>query len=81
MKTKAFLREKVRWPGIDKQAESLIKSCHACQPTAQPSVKCEPLKVSEIPKSPYEVIALDLQGPYQELEDIFNVWITYDGCY
>ena len=34
VKTKALLREKVWWPGIDRQIESLIKSCHACQVTA-----------------------------------------------
>ena len=64
VKTKALLIEKVWWPGIDRQVESLIKSCHACQVTAQPTVKCEPSKMSEIPNSPWEVIALDLQGPY-----------------
>ena len=46
VKTKALLREKVWWPGIDRQIESLIKSCHACQVTAQPTVKCEPFHVS-----------------------------------
>ena len=42
----------------------MIKSCYACQVTAQPTVKYEPLKMSGIPKSPSEVIAPDLQGPY-----------------
>ena len=60
VKTMALLKEKVWWPGIDRQIESLIKFCHACQVTFQPTVTCEPLKMSEIPKSPWEVIALDL---------------------
>ena len=64
VKTKALLEEKVWWPGIDRQVESLIKSCHACQVPAQPTVKCEPSKMSEIPEFPWEVIAIDLQGPY-----------------
>ena len=80
VKTKALLREKVWWPGIDRQIKSLIKSCHACQVTAQPTVKCEPLKMSEIPKSPWEVIALDLQGPYPT-GDYLLVVIDYCSRY
>ena len=80
VKTKALLREKVWWPGMDRQIESLIKSCHACQVTAQPTVKCEPLKMSEIPKSPWEVIALDLQGLYPT-GDYLLVVIDYRSRY
>ena len=80
VKTKALLREKVWWPGIGRQIESLIKSCHACQVTAQPTVKYEPLKMSEIPKSPWEVIALDLQGPYPTGDHLLVV-IDYRSRY
>ena len=64
VKTKTLLREKMWWPGIDRQVKSLIKSCHACQVTAQTTAECEPLKISEIPKTSWKVIALYLQGPH-----------------
>ena len=80
MKTKALLREKVWWPRINRQVKSLNKSCHGCQVTAQPTTKCGPLKLSEIPKSPWEVIALDLQGPYPTGEYLLAV-IDYRSRY
>ena len=80
MKTKAFLREKVWWPRIDRQVESLIKSCHVCQVTAQPTVKCEPLKMSEIPKPPWEVIDPDLQGSYPTSDYLLTV-VDYRSRY
>ena len=78
MKTKALLREKVWWSGIDRQVESLIKSCHAYQVTAQPTVKCEPLCLKF--QSPWKVIALDLQGPYPT-GDYLLVVIDYRSRY
>ena len=80
VKTKALLREKVWWPGIDIQVESLIKCCRTWQVTSQPTVKCEPLKMSEIPRSPWEVISLDLQGPYPT-GDYLLVVIDYRSRY
>ena len=50
-KTNAFLREKVWWLSINRDVEQLIKSCHACQITTASKYKCQPLKMSEIPKS------------------------------
>ena len=29
--TKARLREKVWWPGMDKQVEEVVRACHPCQ--------------------------------------------------
>ena len=49
-KTKARLREKVWWPGLSAETENYIKS-YACQVTTPSTVQCEPLKMSEIPKT------------------------------
>lgn len=43
--------------------ENLVKTCHSCQVTAQPQIKYEPLRKSEISKNPWEVLAIDLKGP------------------
>ena len=63
-KTIALLREKVWWPGLSKQTEKVIKECHACQVVTPQQVKCEPLLMTEIPKRPWETLAIDLKGPF-----------------
>ena len=35
VKTKAKLRESVWWPGIDRDAERIVRKCHACKPTVK----------------------------------------------
>ena len=49
-KTKAWLREKVWWPGLSADTEYYIKSCYACQVTTPSTVKCEPQKWVRFPK-------------------------------
>ena len=63
-KTIARLREKVWWLGISADTESFIKSCIACQSVTQPKVKYEPLNTSEIPKSSWHTLAIDIKGPF-----------------
>ena len=50
-KTQTQLREKVWWPGLSTDSENFIKSCYACQVATPLTVQCEPLKMSEIPKT------------------------------
>ncbi|VDI49213.1 Hypothetical predicted protein [Mytilus galloprovincialis] len=47
-KTKAFIRSKVWFPGINDRVDSLIKDCIACQALTR-SKLMEPLKMSEMP--------------------------------
>ena len=63
-KTKAMLREKVWWPSINIDVENKIRHCHACQVTKPQDLKCQPLKMSEIPKTSWHTVAMDIQGPY-----------------
>ena len=63
-KTKALLREKVWWPRMGKDTEELISKCLACQANTPSQIKCEPLKMSEIPKRPWEILAIDIKGPF-----------------
>ena len=53
--------------------ENLVKTYHSCQVTAQPQIKYEPLKMSEIPKKPWEVLAIDLKGPFPTREHLVVV--------
>ena len=62
IKTKQLLREKIWFPCIDKQAETLVKHCLPCQ-SANPENKLEPLKMSPLPSGPWRHVAADFYGP------------------
>ena len=63
-KTKARLREKVWWPGLSADAKNYIKSCYACRLTTPSTVRCEALKMSEIPKTSWHTLTLDIKHPF-----------------
>lgn len=62
VKTKALLREKVWYPGIDQQVETLIRTCLACQVNT-PVTQTEPLKMTELPAAPWHSVSADFYGP------------------
>ncbi|XP_046863350.1 uncharacterized protein K02A2.6-like [Xenia sp. Carnegie-2017] len=57
-KMKALLREKVRFPRIDELVNGKVKSCLPCQITT-PVREKEPLKMSELPRSPWKELSMD----------------------
>ena len=61
-KTKALLREKVWFPGIDELAQKTLQSCIACQAVGRPAAP-EPLHLQDMPKGPWEKIHIDFYGP------------------
>ncbi len=63
VKTKQLLREKVWFPGIDKQAEQLISACIPCQASTTYS-KHQPLQMSELPEGPWQNISVDFCGQF-----------------
>ena len=72
VKTKQRLREKVWWPGIDKEAERICRSCHACQVVGQAS-QPEPMKRALLPNGPWQQVAIDLMGPFPSGESVLVV--------
>ena len=65
VKTKRLIREKVWFPGIDKQVEEQINNCLACQAsTHDTKSKMEPLKMSELPEGPWQKVDIDFCGPF-----------------
>ena len=79
-KTKPLLRQKLWWPGINKHVEQLISIFHSCQASNNARTKYEPLKMSEIPKSPWQTIAIDLKGPFSTGEHVLVI-IDYRSRY
>ena len=62
VKTKALIRSRVWYPGIDAQVEGLVRQCTFCQAIA-PAQAYQPLKPSEMPKGPWQLVAGDYLGP------------------
>jgi hypothetical protein len=62
VKTKAYIRSRVWFPGIDALVEKRIQRCHQCQTTNQ-KTSFEPLCPSPMPKSAWHDVAGDFYGP------------------
>ena len=65
-KTKALLRTKVWWPGIDKDTENLISSCNSKDSSP------EPLKPT-LMQNPWEKVHINLCGPIPIGESILGI--------
>ena len=82
IKTKGILIEKIWWPGIDQDVEYLIKRCHSCQvtSTSQANNMSVPITPTEIPENLWDMLAMDLKGPYPAV-DYLLVLIDYRSRY
>lgn len=76
VKTKAFLRETVWFPGIDKLVEEEVANCLPCQTTVKQDT-LEPLKMSPLPSAPWEEISADFLGPFQNGDYLLVVMDDY----
>ena len=63
--TKQMLREKYWWPTMNSMVEQAIYKCYECQVTTKQHLT-EPIKSTEIPKNPWDIVAVDLGGPYPD---------------
>ncbi|XP_055634002.1 uncharacterized protein K02A2.6-like [Toxorhynchites rutilus septentrionalis] len=59
---KRRLRQKVWWPGIDKQVEMLVKKCKSCTIVSALDPP-EPLKSTNMPERPWVDLSADFVGP------------------
>ena len=64
IRTKARLREKAWWPGMDKQVEETTRACHLCQ-LVGPRAKPEPVRAILLKKT-------DAQPVIKSMEAIFG---------
>ena len=61
-KTKALIRSKVWFPGIDKEVEKVINSCLPCQVNSRRQT-IQPLCMSDLPRGPWQMLSADFCGP------------------
>ena len=76
VRTKQLMREKVWWPGIDREVESLIRSCISCQAQG-PQPSPPPLIMTQMPTRPWSVVHADLCGPFPSGESLL---VLVDSC-
>ena len=72
VKLKNILRSKVYWYNMDKDIENLIANCSSCQKLSK-TQKPTPVKMTELPKSPWEHIAGDFYGTLPTGEKIIVI--------
>ena len=58
VKTKQLLRSKVYWRNMDQDIEHFLKLCQSCQMLQQPCHET-PVKMTDLPKAPWESISAD----------------------
>ena len=64
-KTKQMLRERYWFPEMNQLVEEEIGRCYECKVTTRQDRE-EPIKPTEIPEGPWEVVSVDFGGPYPD---------------
>ena len=64
-KTKQMLRQKYWFPEMNRMIEQTVGQCYECQVTTKDHRK-EPLRMTEIPEKPWQVVSVDFGGPYPD---------------
>ena len=72
VKTKQSLRSKVWWPGMDAEAENIVKTCRPCQ-LVTPAYHDEPIQSTSLPDGPWKELAADFMGPLPNGDYLFVV--------
>lgn len=77
LKTKALVRSRVWFPGIDEMVEKMIKKCIECQVNSNKRTY-EPLKPSEMPDGhQWEEVSGDFFGPFADGTYWFLNWCDF----
>ncbi|XP_055585279.1 uncharacterized protein K02A2.6-like [Uranotaenia lowii] len=80
-KMKSIMRQRVWWPGMPKDVTNWVESCRTCCINGKPE-RTTPMERISIPKTAWEAIALDFNGPYVKFGGILIlVIIDYKSRY
>ncbi|XP_023314756.1 uncharacterized protein K02A2.6-like [Trichogramma pretiosum] len=58
-KTKAFARQVIFWPGLNKHIEDMVSNCDTCLSYRNKNSK-EPILLKKIPDGPWEIVSTDI---------------------
>ena len=76
VRCKEHLRSKVWWPSMDKAVERYISECKACQVVGKDG-NPEPLRIHSLPDRPWQVIHMDVCGPFPNGDSLFTMMDSY----
>ena len=65
-KTKALIREKIWFPGMNKAVDDMIDNCIACQAVGRQNPP-EPMEIQPTECTPWETVAIDFYGPIPQV--------------
>lgn len=72
---KSILRQRVWWPGMPKDATDWVQSCETCCINGKPE-RTTPMQRVFAPKTPWNTVALDFNGPYVKFGGILILVIV-----
>ena len=75
-KTKALLRSKVWFPGMDNRVENTVRDCLPCQANSTQTTSA-PITMTPMPNNPWESISMDFCGPLPSGEYLLIVTDQY----
>jgi transposase InsO family protein len=79
------IRTQYTWPTLSKDADQHLRACLICATTKRGPIQARAPRRAYIPKRPWQTIAIDYMGPYEEtpsgnqfllvVTDIFSKWV------
>lgn len=76
--TRSILRERVWWPGMDKDAIEHVTNCISCTLVSRQGPPI-PMVRTQLPTAPWDLLAIDFNGPYARHGGIMIVVLV--DCY
>ena len=76
-RTKAMIRSKVWFPGINEKVEQTIHKCLACQSVYSKPGPFEPLRMSQLPPGAWQNLSMDFCGPLPTGEYLMVIMDEY----
>ena len=70
--TKQNLRTRVYWPGMAKDIEKFVKTCHECQITDETKIVAD-VSPTKLPDAPWKCLGIDYLGPLPSGESVLVV--------
>ncbi|XP_055543055.1 uncharacterized protein K02A2.6-like [Wyeomyia smithii] len=74
-KMESIVRQRIWWPGISQDVEKWVEGCRTCAINGKPE-KRTPMERIFIPKTVWETIAMDFNGPYVKFGGILILVIV-----
>ena len=75
-KVKALIRQRFVWPGLGVDVIDHTRSCQVCQKCAKAKGRRVPLMEREVLSEPFEVLAIDLVGPFPKAKNGYRFLLT-----